>query len=265
MKATAKTAKADVRIGIGGWTYAPWRGTFYPGTLPQKRELEYASRQLSSIEINGTFYGLQKPDTFAKWRDDTPADFVFSLKAPRFTTHRKVLGSAGDSIARFLASGVLELREKLGPINWQLAPTKQFDPEDFRSFLKLLPRKSAGRALRHAVEVRHESFHTEQFIDLLREHEIAVVMAGDSIYPQFLDMTAPFVYARIMGTKESQKMGYSKKSLDLWADRIRAWSKERDVYLYVISGDKVRNPAAATALIQRLTEPAAAPLARRLP
>jgi uncharacterized protein YecE (DUF72 family) len=266
----AKSAKGNIRVGIGGWTYEPWRGTFYPEKLPQKRELEYASRQLASIEVNGTFYGLQKPETFAKWRDEVPDDFVFSLKAPRFTTNRRVLGSAGDSIARFLASGITELGEKLGPINWQLAPTKQFDPKDFESFLKLLPKKSGGRALRHAVEVRHESFRSEKFIALLRQHEIAAVIAGDSVYPQIADLTAPFVYARIMGTKESQKLGYSKKTLDVWADRIRAWStgspakelqvidppkadhKARDVYLYVISGDKVRNPAAAAALIQRL-------------
>jgi uncharacterized protein YecE (DUF72 family) len=270
MKAMAKTGKGKIRIGIGGWTYEPWRGTFYPDQWPQKRELEYASRQLTSIEINGTFYGLQKPETFAKWRDETPDDFVFSLKAPRFTTNRRELASAGDSIARFLASGVMELGEKLGPINWQLTPTTQFDPKDFQSFLKLLPKKAGGRLLRHAVEVRHESFRCEEFAALLRQHEIAAVMAGDSIYPQIADMTAPFVYARIMGTKESQKLGYPKKSLDLWTARINAWSsgsatmgldridplkadnRPRDVYLYVISGDKVRNPAAATALIQRL-------------
>jgi uncharacterized protein YecE (DUF72 family) len=266
-----KTATGDVRIGIGGWTYEPWRGTFYPEKLPQKRELEYASRQLTSIEINGTFYGLQKPATFAKWRDETPDDFVFSLKAPRFTTNRKLLGSAGDSIAKFLGSGVTELEGKLGPINWQLAPTKQFDPKDLEAFLKLLPKKLKGRVLRHAVEVRHESFRCEEFVALLREHAVAAVMAGDSSYPQIADATAPFVYARIMGTKQSEKLGYSKTSLDAWAARARSWAsgsaakgveyaaqqkpdgKARDVYLYVISGDKVRNPAAATSLLKRLS------------
>jgi uncharacterized protein YecE (DUF72 family) len=263
-------ATGKIRIGIGGWTYQPWRGTFYPDKLTQKRELEYASRQLTSIEVNGTFYGLQKPETFAKWRDETPDGFVFSLKAPRFTTNRKVLGSAGDSIAKFLASGVMELKEKLGPINWQLAPTKQFNCKDFEKFLKLLPKKTEGHVLRHVVEVRHESFRCEEFVALVREHEVAVVIAGDSNYPQIADMTAPFVYVRIMGTKESEKLGYSKTSLDAWAARARSWamgsatkgmeyvsspkpdSKVRDVYLYVISGDKVRNPAAAMSLLERL-------------
>ena len=265
-----KAATGKIRIGIGGWTYEPWRGTFYPDKLPQKRELEYAGRQLTSIEINGTFYGLQKPETFAKWRDETPDDFVFSLKAPRFTTNRKLLGSAGDSIAKFLASGIMELKRKLGPINWQLAPTKQFDPEDFDSFLKLLPKQSEGRLLQHAVEVRHQSFRSPEFIALLREHGVAAVIAGDSSYPQIADTTAPFVYARIMGTKESEKLGYSNASLDEWAARARSWAsgaaakgmncvaipaadgKARDVYLYVISGDKVRNPAAAMSLLQRV-------------
>ena len=266
----AKITAGKIRIGIGGWTYEPWRGTFYPDELPQKRELEYAGRHLTSIEINGTFYGLQKPETFAKWRDETPDDFVFSLKAPRFTTNRKVLGSAGDSIAKFLGSGLTELKGKLGPINWQLAPTKQFDPKDLESFLKLLPKKLEGRALCHAVEVRHESFRCEEFLALLREHEVAVVMAGDSHYPQIADATAPFAYVRIMGTKQSEKLGYSKASLDAWTARMRSWAsgsavkgveyvssrkpdgKARDIYLYVISGDKVRNPAAAMALLQRL-------------
>jgi uncharacterized protein YecE (DUF72 family) len=266
----AKTSTGRIRIGIGGWTYGPWRGEFYPEKLAQKRELEYASRQLTSIEINGTFYGLQKPATFAKWRDETPDGFIFSLKAPRFTTNRKVLGSAGDSIAKFLSSGVMELEDKLGAINWQLAPTKKFDPEDFEAFLQLLPKKSVGHVLRHAVEVRHDSFRCAAFVALLRKYEVAAVLAGDSSYPQIADATAPFVYARIMGTKESEKLGYSKKLLDLWAQRAKAWAsgaaskgldcvgsqtsdhKARDVYLYVISGAKVRNPAAAMSLLQRL-------------
>ena len=265
-----QTLKGEIRVGIGGWTYEPWRGTFYPDKWPQKRELEHASRQLTSIEINGTFYGLQKPETFAKWRDETPDGFVFSLKAPRFTTNRRVLGSAGDSIARFLASGIAELKEKLGAINWQLAPTTEFDSKDFEAFLKFLPKTLGSRTLRHAVEVRHESFRCEQFIALLRKHEIAAVIAGDSNYPQMADTTAPFVYVRIMGTQKSEKFGYSKTSLDAWAARAQAWAsgsaakgmgyvnspksdgKSRDVYLYVISGDKERNPAAAASLIQRL-------------
>jgi uncharacterized protein YecE (DUF72 family) len=270
MGATATSATGAIRIGIGGWTYEPWRGTFYPANLPQKRELEYASRQLTSIEINGTFYGSQKPETFAKWHDETPDGFVFSLKAPRFATNRKVLADAGHTIERFLAGGVMELKDKLGPINWQLMPTKKFDPADFEAFLKLLPKEVEGRVLRHVVEVRHDSFRSPDFIALVREHGVAVAIAADSNYPQIADPTAPFVYARIMGTKETAESGYSDAALDLWAARAQAWAagaavdgldcveprrpdgKARDVYVYVISGDKVRNPAAATALLRRL-------------
>ena len=259
-----------VRIGIGGWTYEPWRGAFYPEGLAQKRELEYASRQLTSIEINGTYYGSQKPASFAKWHDETPNDFVFSVKAPRFAMNRKVLADAGASIARFFASGVLELKDKLGPINWQFMPTKKFEPADFGAFLRLLPTQAQGRALRHAVEVRHDSFRCAEFIAMVREHGVAVVIAADSAYPQIADATAPFVYARIMGTQAGEALGYSDAALDLWAGRARAWAcgaaapgldcvepqragaGPRNVYLYVISGHKVYNPAAAMALIRRL-------------
>ncbi|MGN6317591.1 DUF72 domain-containing protein [Trinickia sp.] len=266
----SRSAAARIRVGIGGWTFEPWRGPFYPAGLTQKRELEYASRKLTSIEINGTFYGTQRATSFEKWHDETPEDFVFSLKAPRFATHRRVLGEAGDSIERFFASGVLALKNKLGPINWQFATTKQFDAEDFDAFLSLLPKKVDGRAIRHAVEVRHESFRHPEFVSLLREHEVAVVVAGDSEHPQIADVTAPFVYARIMGTVESEDLGYSDQALDAWASRAKAWAAgeapddletiahsakkvtARDVYLYVISGYKVRNPAAGMALIERI-------------
>jgi len=262
-------AAGAIGVGIGGWTYEPWRGTFYPDGLPQKRELEYASRRLTSIEINGTFYGAQKPATFAKWREETPDGFVFSLKAPRFATNRNVLADAGPTIARFLAGGVTELKDKLGPINWQLAPAKKFETADFEAFLRLLPKEAGGRPLRHVVEVRHGSFRSPDFIALLREHDVAVAIAGDSDYPQIADATAPFVYARIMGTQQSEASGYSDGALDLWAARAQAWSrgaaapgldhvgppsadgKPRDVYIYVISGHKVRNPAAAMALQRR--------------
>jgi len=264
------TPSGAIRIGIGGWTYEPWRGTFYPDKLPQKGELAYASRQITSIEINGTFYGSQKPETFAKWRDETPDGFVFSLKAPRFATNRTVLADAGGTIARFFAGGVMELKDKLGPINWQLTPTKKFDPADFEAFLKLLPKEVEGRTLRHVVEVRHDSFHTPDFVALVREHGVAVAIAAESAYPQIADATAPFVYARIMGTRETAELGYSDAALDLWAARAKAWAsgaaadgldcveprradgKARDVYIYVISGHKVRNPAAAMALLRRL-------------
>jgi uncharacterized protein YecE (DUF72 family) len=276
MTCMGDTATGVIRIGIGGWTYEPWRGTFYPQDLAQKRELEYASRHLTSIEINGTYYGAQKPATFAKWRDETPDDFVFSVKAPRFVMNRKVLAGAGDSIARFLGGGVLQLKDKLGPINWQFMPTKQFEPTDFEAFLKLLPPEIQGRALRHAVEVRHESFRSPAFVDLARERGVAIVVAGDSSHPQIADVTAPFVYVRIMGTTATPQLGYSERALDQWAARARAWASgkaapgrgaqgldyvqakgpvgtPRDVYLYIISGHKERNPSAAMSLIQHLT------------
>jgi uncharacterized protein YecE (DUF72 family) len=265
----AKAAKPRIRVGIGGWTYEPWRGPFYPQGLAQKRELEYASSRLTSIEINGTYYGSQKPASFVKWYEETPEDFVFAVKGPRFATNRRNLGKAGVSIERFFASGVVELKEKLGPINWQFMATKKFDPEDFEAFLALLPKEVGGRAVRHAVEVRHDSFKTPDFVSLVRKYGVAIVCAGDSEYPQIADVTAPFVYARIMGTEESAPKGYAPKSLDLWADRARQWAegqapagletvapqkagKSRDVFLYVISGFKERNPAAAMALIERL-------------
>src|SRR6202790_3873172 len=199
-KHMARPVTGAIRIGIGGWTYEPWRGPVYPDKFPQKRELEYASRKLTSIEINGTFYGSQKPETFAKWRDETPDGFVFSLKAPRFATNRRVLADAGETIERFFTGGVMELKDKLGPINWQFMGTKKFDPADFEGFLKLLPKQVGGQAIRHVVEVRHESFRSPDFVALLREHGVAVVFAGDSQYPQIADITAPFVYVRVMGT-----------------------------------------------------------------
>lgn len=262
-------ATPRIRIGVGGWTFAPWRGAFYPDGLPQKRELEYASRRLTSIEINGTFYGSQKPESFAKWHDETPDDFVFALKGPRFVTNRKALAEAGESVERFFRSGVLLLKDKLGPVNWQLMPTKTFDPEDFAAFLRLLPRSVEGRAIRHAVEVRHPSFRCPELVAVAREHGVAVVVAGDSAYPLIADPTAPFVYVRIMGTAETEPLGYAAQDLDRWAERAQAWkagrvpadleplapvadSAGRDVFLYVISGFKERNPAAAMALIERV-------------
>jgi uncharacterized protein YecE (DUF72 family) len=269
-EAMPNQAKRRIRIGVGGWTYEPWRGTFYPDGLVQKRELEFASRKLTSIEINGTYYGSQKPESFAKWHDETPDDFVFSLKGPRFTTNRRVLADAEESIQRFFASGVMNLRDKLGPINWQFMPTKKFDPVDFENFLKLLPKSVEGRVVRHAVEVRHDSFRTPDFIALARNYGVAIVVAADSEYPQIGDITAPFVFARIMGTTEAEKAGYSDAALDQWTQRARIWRSGKspdgirtvgaqpkdghdlDVFLYVISGFKVRNPLAAMAMIERL-------------
>jgi uncharacterized protein YecE (DUF72 family) len=250
----ARSAAKRVHIGIGGWNYAPWRGEFYPKGLAQKNELEYAAGKLTSIEINSTFYGSQKPSSFVKWRDSTPAGFVFAVKGPRYATNRRVLAEAGESIERFFASGVLELQDKLGPINWQLAPGKQFDAADIEAFFRLLPKELGGRVLRHALEVRNASFDTPQFIELARRHEIAIVVAGDSPYPRIEARTAPFVYARIMGTQPQPRTGYPAAALQRWAQQLAAWSAQpqvEDVYLYVISGHKAHNPAAAMALIER--------------
>jgi uncharacterized protein YecE (DUF72 family) len=262
---------SEIKVGIGGWVFEPWRGTFYPDGLSQKRELEYAGSKLGSIEINGTYYGSQKPESFAKWHAETPDGFVFALKGSRYITNRRVLAEAGESIEKFVFGGMLELKEKLGPINWQFMPTKKFDPADFEAFLKLLPHEAEGRKLRHAVEVRHESFRSPDFIALLREYGVAVITSADSDYIQIADVTAPFVYARIMGTKEAEPNGYADADLDRWVKGAKIWAAggvpdgletvapaasktRRDVFLYVISGDKVRNPAAAMALTERLAK-----------
>jgi uncharacterized protein YecE (DUF72 family) len=259
-----------IRVGIGGWVFPEWRGEFYPKGLPQARELDYASRKLTSIEINGTFYRTQKPDSFLKWANETPDDFIFALKGPQFATNRRVLAEAGESVERFFKSGVLELKSKLGPILWQMAPTKKFDPEDFEGFLALLPKERDGKAIRHVVEVRHESFLVPAFIELLRKYSVAVVLVESGKHPLIPDVTSDFVYARLQGTSEKEKTGYSAKALDTWAKRARAWEAggapddlktvggkaaakaKRDVFIYMISGAKVRAPAAAMALIERV-------------
>jgi len=247
-----KTRAGAIRIGVGGWTYEPWRGVFYPQNLPHSRELEFASTHLNSIEVNGTYYGLQKPATFSKWHEETPDDFIFSLKAPRFIMNRRVLASAGEAMVRFLDSGLTRLKHKLGPINWQWLPTKAFDAADVEAFLKLLPKEKAGLPLRHALEVRHESFRSEEFIQLARRYGAAIVISGDSPYPEIIEATAAFTYARIKGTRKNRKSGYSEAALDSWAARAREWSKTGEVFLYVIGGHKVSNPAAAVALIKRI-------------
>lgn len=265
------TPKAGrIYVGVGGWNFAPWRDSFYPAGLPQKRELEYASRKLTSIEINATYYRTQSAASFAKWRDETPEHFIFSVKAPRFATMRKTPHEAGESIERFFASGVMELGDKLGPVLWQFLPTKKFDAEFFDAFLSLLPKTIGSRALMHAVEARHDSFRTADFVALAHSHGVAIVIAGDSNYPLIADVTAPFVYARIMGTRADAPHGYDDKALAQWAARAQLWAEggapqelpslaqtkirksPREVFLYVISGAKERNPAAAMALIERL-------------
>lgn len=259
----------SIFVGIGGWVYEPWRGTFYPKDLPQKRELEYASQHLTAIEINGTYYGSQKPESFHKWRAETPDAFMFTVKGPRFATNRRVLAEAGDSIAKFFDSGVTELKEKLGAVNWQFMATKKFDASDFEAFLKLLPKKVNGLAIRHAVEVRHDSFKNADFIALCRKHGVGIVFAADGEFPLIGDVTADFVYVRIMGTQAREKLGYPAAQLKSWAERARDWEqgnspkpsmlvappaprKRRDVFLFVISGAKEKNPAAAQAIIARL-------------
>jgi uncharacterized protein YecE (DUF72 family) len=239
-------------VGVGGWNFAPWRGSFYPKGLIQARELQYASRELTSIEINSTFYGLQKPATFQKWHDETPDGFVFSVKAPRFVTNRKHLAEGASSIERFLGSGILRLGTKLGPINWQLAPAKHFDAEEIARFLALLPRKLEGRALRHVLEVRHASFDCKELIGLARDRQVAIVEAGDSAYPRIEARTAPFSYLRLMGTKRSAPKGYTPAALARWRERAQTLALDGDVFLYFISGAKERNPQAALALLAAL-------------
>jgi len=259
-----------IRVGIGGWVFEPWRGEFYPKGLPQAQELSYASRKLTSIEINGTFYRTQKADSFRKWAQETPDDFVFSLKGPQFATNRRVLAEAGDSIERFFASGVLELKSKLGPILWQMAPTKKFDPDDFAGFLALLPKERAGTPIRHVVEVRHDSFVTPAFVALARKFSVAIVLVESDKHPLIADVTSDFVYLRLQRTSDKVKTGYAPAALATWAKRAQSWAAggapddlptiagqsppktKRDVFVYMISGAKVRAPAAAMALIEKL-------------
>lgn len=271
-KLPVQTAAAGnrIRVGIGGWTYAPWRDNFYPAKLVQRRELEYASRHVTAIEVNGTFYSAQKPATYANWRAETPDGFVFSLKAPRYTTDRRVLAHSGKSIAAFVNGGIAELGDRLGPINWQFPAHKSFEPDDFAAFLDLLPRSLDGCDLRHVLEVRHESFLCTQFVDLARRHRVATVLTDSLTYPSFADVTGDFTYLRLMRSESSIATGYPKKTLDTWAERARTWargdeptdlpriaspqarSSSRDVFIYFINAAKERNPAAAIELLSRL-------------
>jgi uncharacterized protein YecE (DUF72 family) len=249
----AGNSPGAIRIGIGGWVYPPWRGAFYPKGLRQAEELAYASRHVTAIEINGTFYRIQTPASFRRWHDETPDDFVFSLKGPRFLTHRTELASAAPYFDRFLASGLLDLHNKLGPILWQFAPTKQFDAADLAAFLDLLPREIDGRAIRHVIEARHHSFQCPEFIELLRKHGAAVALVDDAHHPEFAELTADFVYLRLRRCAEEEPAGYPPEALDRWAERLRGWSAEgRDCFLYFINGAKIRAPAAAQALLARL-------------
>lgn len=245
----------SIRVGAGGWTYEPWRGVFYPSDLTQKRELEFASRALTSIEINGTYYSTFKPDSWMKWRDETPDGFVFSVKASRYCTNRKVLSDMGESMGRFLDQGLTALGDKLGPINWQFMATKKFDAEDFEGFLKLLPKEKDGIRLRHALEVRNAGFDTPQFYDLAAKYGAAIVYAEDDEAPEWprIDQpTADFTYARLMSSREEEPTGMTSDEMDRIAARAREWAKRGEVFAYFIAGAKVRNPAAAQALIAKL-------------
>ena len=260
-----------VRVGIGGWVYEPWRDNFYPAGLPHARELEYASRQLSAIEVNATYYSTPTRASVAKWRDSTPDDFVFSLKASRFATNRRVLADAGESVARFIASGITELGPKLGPIVWQFAPTKRFDALDFEAFLKLLPTQADGLALRHVMDVRHDSFKTPAYLKLARSHDVATVLTESDEHPALFDPRSDLVYARIMRTESALAEGCTPATLDALAacaQRLQrgglpdgmplvepapsADRRRREVFVYFIGGAKERAPAAAQALLRRL-------------
>jgi uncharacterized protein YecE (DUF72 family) len=261
---------AEIRVGVGGWTYEPWRESFYPSDLPKGRELQYASRKLTSIEINGTFYRGQSPATFRKWADETPDDFVFSLKAHRVTTNRKDLSDAKSAIDRFIETGPLELGDRLGPILWQLAPTKRFNADEIEAFLAYLPRESGGRRLRHAIEARHASFRDAGFVELARKYGAATVFAHSEKYAELYDVTGEFIYLRMQESRSEEPTGYSPADITKWARRIKNWASggvpddlpvlgnekppeiPRDCFVYVISGAKERAPAAAMALIEEL-------------
>ena len=261
---------AAIHIGIGGWDFDPWRGTFYPSGLAKAKQLEYSAAHLTAVEINATFYKLQTPELFARWAKAVPEGFQFAIKASRYCTNRKNLGEAGEAIGKFCAQGFTELGDKLGPILWQLAPTKKFDPDELSAFLMLLPTSWDGVKLRHALEVRHESFQCREFIALARASNVAIVFADHETYPGIADLSADFVYARLQRAREEEPLGYGADALDRWAQVARGWAagegppgleyvseaaapvKPREVFAFFISGDKVRNPAAAEALIGRL-------------
>ena len=259
----------DIRIGIGGWTYEPWRGTFFPEKWPQKRELDYAASKLTAIEVNGTYYSSQKPATFASWAKAVPDGFVFALKASRYCTNRKVLAEAGESIAKFTGQGIVELGDRLGPILWQFMATKKFDADDFGAFLTLLPSSQDGVALRHAVQVRHESFIVPEFVALARAAGVAIVYADSTDYPAIADVSGDLVYARLEAAVEDAPAGYAPAALDGWAKAARDWSAgaapgdlpyvadaapvvPRDTFVFFINGAKVRAPHGAMALIDRV-------------
>ncbi|MBJ6122738.1 DUF72 domain-containing protein [Sphingomonas mollis] len=267
---TTHPTRAPILIGIGGWTYEPWRDSFYPAKWPQKRELEYAANHVTAIEINGTYYSGFKPATFAGWARTVPDGFVFAVKASRYATNRKVLAEAGESIQRFVGQGIVELGDRLGPILWQFMATKKFDADDFGAFLKLLPASHDGVALRHAIQVRHDSFACPEFIALCRDAGVTIVFADSGEYPAIADITGDFVYARLENAVEEEATGYNDTALDHWATKARTWAaggrpaglpyvtteappkQARDTFVFFINGAKIRAPHGAMALIERL-------------
>lgn len=288
--------QGQIRVGISGWRFDGWRGTFYPDDLTQKRELEFASRKLNSIELNGTFYSTQRPQSFQAWRKETPDDFVFSIKGSQFITHIRKLENVEGALANFLAQGMLCLGRKLGPILWQLPPQTSFNAERIETFLKLLPHTHkqaaayarqrdewmAGRCwldveedlpFRHAMESRHKSFATPEYIDLLRKYDVALVVADSVKWPVMLDTTADFVYCRLHGSDKIYPDGYTEEGIDTWAHRIIAWSRgeevtdgtrihpepglkqsSRDVFVYFDDDNKVRAPHDAQSMSRRIAE-----------
>ncbi|HEX8213935.1 MAG TPA: DUF72 domain-containing protein [Allosphingosinicella sp.] len=260
---------APIYVGVGGWDFDPWRESFYPAGLPKAKQLEYAGSRLTATEINATYYKLQKPELFERWAQTVPDGFKFAVKASRFCTNRKVLGEGGEGVEKFCAQGFVELGDKLGPILWQFMGTKQFDPQDFQAFLNLLPKSQDGVPLRHVVEPRHESFRNPEFVAMARKAGVGIVFADADDYPCIADVSGEVVYARLQRAREEEPTGYDGPALDRWAELAKGWARgespphscyalepapkrPRDTYIFFISGAKIRNPAAARALIERL-------------
>jgi uncharacterized protein YecE (DUF72 family) len=242
-----------LRVGIGGWTYPPWRGTFYPSKLPQSKELEFAARTFGAIEINATFYGRQSPKSWAAWADAVPDGFQFAIKGSRYCVTRPRMADASEGVGNFLAQGLSALGAKLGPILWMLAARRKFDRDDIAAFLKLLPPELDGIPLRHVIEPRHDSFRDERFFDLCRAHDVAVVFGDDDEFPCIEADTASFAYARLQRMRDDIPNGYDEASLDAFAKRAKGWRNAgKDGYVFMINGAKIRAPAAALALAQRL-------------
>lgn len=260
---------SSIYVGIGGWDYDPWRGAFFPPGLPKARQLEYAAGKLTAIEVNATYYKLQRPELFERWGKTVPDGFKFAIKASRYCTNRKILAEAGEAIERFCGQGITELGDRLGPILWQFMATKSFDPDDFQAFLNLLPARQSGVPLRHAIEVRNESFRDPAFVAMARVAGVAIVFADAEVYPCIPDLSGDFVYARLLRAREEEPTGYDSRALGEWEKVARGWVKgespegfpyvaepaakgARDAYIFMINGAKVRAPAAAQALIARL-------------